>query len=39
MCGIVGIVEYAAHEPLIREELLERMSSVIAHRGPDDWGI
>ncbi len=38
MCGIVGVVEYAAHEPNLSEELLERMSATIAHRGPDDAG-
>ncbi|MCX7936375.1 MAG: asparagine synthase (glutamine-hydrolyzing) [Chlorobi bacterium] len=39
MCGIVGIVEYAAQEPSITEELLEGMSSLLAHRGPDDAGV
>ncbi len=38
MCGIVGVVEYAAAEPTITTELLERMSQTIAHRGPDDAG-
>ncbi|RMF34200.1 MAG: asparagine synthetase B, partial [Chlorobiota bacterium] len=38
MCGIVGIVEYAAQQPRISDELLERMSATIAHRGPDDAG-
>ncbi|GIV56436.1 MAG: asparagine synthetase B [Candidatus Kapaibacterium sp.] len=38
MCGIVGVVEYAAQEPRISEELLTLMSAAIAHRGPDDAG-
>ncbi|MCX7930281.1 MAG: asparagine synthase (glutamine-hydrolyzing) [Chlorobi bacterium] len=38
MCGIVGIVEYAAREPNIDVAMLERMSTVLAHRGPDDAG-
>lgn len=32
MCGIAGIVNGGS------EEILERMASVQAHRGPDDWG-
>jgi asparagine synthase (glutamine-hydrolysing) len=39
MCGIVGIVEYGVAEPSITSALLERMSGMIAHRGPDDAGI
>lgn len=32
MCGIAGIINGGS------EEILERMASVQAHRGPDDWG-
>lgn len=38
MCGIAGILEYAAAEKTISPELLRAMSDVIAHRGPDDDG-
>ncbi len=38
MCGIAGIIEYAATEPTLSQALLRRMSDVIAHRGPDDEG-
>ncbi len=38
MCGIAGIVEYGAAERTISHALLQRMSDVIAHRGPDDEG-
>jgi asparagine synthase (glutamine-hydrolysing) len=38
MCGFAGIFQYARSGEEITEELLERMSSVIAHRGPDDSG-
>lgn len=38
MCGIVGVVEYAAAEPSITDHLLGRMSDRLAHRGPDDAG-
>src|SRR5207245_9751729 len=34
MCGIAGIVYADPHRPLERD-LLERMGTVIAHRGPD----
>ncbi len=37
MCGICGIVNFNATEPVDRG-LLERMSSTQAHRGPDDDG-
>jgi asparagine synthase (glutamine-hydrolysing) len=38
MCGIAGIVEYGAVESTISPVLLQKMSDVIAHRGPDDEG-
>ncbi len=38
MCGIAGIVEYAANEPQINEKILKDMSDVIVHRGPDSDG-
>jgi asparagine synthase (glutamine-hydrolysing) len=33
MCAIVGI--WGAAD----EELIQRMTQVVAHRGPDDWGV
>ena len=33
MCGICGIVGATD------SNAIERMTNVIAHRGPDDWGI
>src|SRR5215472_8707131 len=33
MCGICGIVG------AIDSNAIERMTAVLAHRGPDDWGI
>lgn len=38
MCGIVGVVEYAARQPNVEPDVLIRMSERIAHRGPDDSG-
>jgi len=38
MCGICGIYHYASDEP-VSETTLRRMTSVIAHRGPDDDGF
>jgi asparagine synthase (glutamine-hydrolysing) len=37
MCGIAGIFEF---DPAARADsrLLEQMTTLIAHRGPDDWG-
>src|SRR5215472_229708 len=37
MCGIAGIFEF---DPAARADadLLRRMTELIAHRGPDDWG-
>lgn len=37
MCGICGIVNFKVTEPVNRE-LVERMTWVQAHRGPDDHG-
>jgi len=37
MCGICGIVNFNATEPVDRH-LVERMTSAQAHRGPDDHG-
>jgi asparagine synthase (glutamine-hydrolysing) len=38
MCGICGIVNFNATEP-VAHDLLERMTSAQAHRGPDDHGF
>ncbi len=37
MCGICGIVNFNRTEP-VAHDLLERMTSAQAHRGPDDYG-
>ena len=37
MCGICGIVNFNATDPVDRQ-VLERMTSAQAHRGPDDHG-
>src|SRR5712692_10521872 len=37
MCGICGIYNAQCGEP-VSEEILERMTHVISHRGPDDSG-
>jgi asparagine synthase (glutamine-hydrolysing) len=37
MCGICGKINIEGKE--IRRELITRMNSVLAHRGPDDEGI
>jgi asparagine synthase (glutamine-hydrolysing) len=36
MCGIAGVIDTSGN---LKVELLERMSEVIKHRGPDDKGI
>ena len=36
MCGIVGIVNFDSAP--VERQLLERMTALIAHRGPDDAG-
>ena len=38
MCGICGIVNISASQPIDRDILL-RMTRVLEHRGPDDQGI
>ncbi len=38
MCGICGVVEYQRSDPPLAEEVLERMTDAIRHRGPDDEG-
>jgi asparagine synthase (glutamine-hydrolysing) len=38
MCGICGILDYSHTETGIDQQLLKRMTDVIAHRGPDDDG-
>src|SRR5438874_902919 len=37
MCGIAGIFEFDS-AARADSRLLERMTNLIAHRGPDDWG-
>jgi asparagine synthase (glutamine-hydrolysing) len=37
MCGIVGQFNFARHEP-VDANVIRRMTSAIAHRGPDDEG-
>jgi asparagine synthase (glutamine-hydrolysing) len=39
MCGIAGIFNHASSAEEVRSDLLERMCSSIAHRGPDGQGI
>jgi len=39
MCGIAGILNTGALTSHVCGELLQRMGSVMAHRGPDDAGI
>ena len=36
MCGIAGVIDISGN---LNQELLEKMSEVIRHRGPDDKGI
>lgn len=38
MCGIVGIVEQARNTSSISVPVLQKMTDVISHRGPDDMG-
>ncbi len=38
MCGIAGVFNYSRSAPDVTEDMLRRMSDVIAHRGPDDEG-
>ncbi len=37
MCGICGIVDFQGKP--VDLELLKRMTDVLAHRGPDSWGM
>ncbi len=39
MCGIAGIFHYAQPERPVDRDLLERMTRVLYHRGPDDEGF
>src|SRR6266702_2216199 len=38
MCGICGVYDMRSREPVSRE-LIERMTDLISHRGPDDSGV
>ena len=38
MCGICGKYNYAANEPVTKEEL-KKMNDLLVHRGPDDEGF
>ena len=38
MCGICGLLQLPGKQP-ISLDMLERMSTLISHRGPDDHGI
>ena len=35
MCGIGGIIGKKQDVPYINEDLINKMSSLLAHRGPD----
>ena len=37
MCGIIGIYNYSSSEPVGRKDL-ENATSVLTHRGPDEYG-
>jgi len=37
MCGICGEIDF--HNKGIKTEPIRKMCDVLAHRGPDDWGI
>ena len=39
MCGIGGIIGKKQDVPYINEDLINKMSSLLAHRGPDSKGI
>ena len=39
MCGIAGVFNYSQSPHLLSESILQHMTRVIAHRGPDDEGI
>ena len=38
MCGICGVYNRRSREP-VSQELIERMTHLISHRGPDDSGV
>lgn len=38
MCGICGIFAHASDEP-VSADLLNRMTDILVHRGPDDRGV
>lgn len=38
MCGITGIYNYSSNEP-VNKEVLEKATSVLYHRGPDEDGF
>jgi asparagine synthase (glutamine-hydrolysing) len=38
MCGICGIIRFPSAPPHPREDLLDRMTDRLSHRGPDDRG-
>ena len=38
MCGICGILYHDQTRP-VPEQLIERMNTILHHRGPDDYGI
>jgi asparagine synthase (glutamine-hydrolysing) len=38
MCGIAGFVDFAGHDTEAARSRIERMTNVIAHRGPDGAG-
>jgi asparagine synthase (glutamine-hydrolysing) len=38
MCGICSVYNMQSGEP-VSSELVEQMSELITHRGPDDWGV
>jgi len=39
MCGFAGIYDYSTLSPSFSQDTLQRMGSIISHRGPDDEGI
>jgi asparagine synthase (glutamine-hydrolysing) len=38
MCGIVGLINYAADSP-VNARLIQAMTDKVSHRGPDDSGL
>jgi len=39
MCGIAGFVDFAGHSPEAARARIERMTTIIQHRGPDGAGF